>query len=127
MISYYQQECITRPIVSSAVWGGIFTAIDAASGSHVNARTAGMYMSTIYAYHVLQCPMEAISGRPSLLHNVLSAGTIGAVGVSMGRVGIPFVDPYTLYRYPSLSPSIVGFAVYGACAGGLAALQGKRL
>ena len=71
--------------------------------------------------------MEAIHGRQSLLHNILSAGTIGYVGVSRGWLGIPLIDPYTFYRYPSLRPGAVSFAIYGAMGGAFGALGGKRL
>lgn len=87
----------------------------------------GGYIGFLYLYGALQCPMEVIHGRRSLWHNILSAGTIGYIGVSRHLLGIPFVDPYTFYRYPNLSPGIVGFATYGAIGGFFGALSGKRL
>ena len=87
----------------------------------------GLYMGGIYVYNVLQCPMEFIHGRQSLVHNFLSAGTIGYIGVSRGMLGVPFVDYSFFYRYPQFSPATVGFAVYGGIASLLALLQGKQL
>ena len=85
-------------------------------------------MGCIYLYNALQCPMEAIHGRKSLLHNVGSAGMIGYIGHRAGLIGIPFVDVALFYRYPGLSPSIVSAAVYGTIAGTIAgALGGKPL
>ena len=86
-----------------------------------------LYVGGVYAYNILQCPMEAIHGRQSLLHNFLSAGTIGYLGVNRGFLGVPFVDYTFYYRNPQLSPGVVGFVVYGGLAGVFAMLQGKRI
>jgi hypothetical protein len=69
--------------------------------------------------------MEEIHGRRSALHNALSGGIIGYIGVSTNRIGIPFVDPYTFYRYPFMSPGMTAFVVYGGMGFGLALLGGK--
>jgi hypothetical protein len=50
---------------------------------------------------------------------------LGYVGVSHGRLGIPFVDYSMFYRYPNLRPPVVGAAVYGALGGCFAMLGGK--
>ena len=71
--------------------------------------------------------MEAIHGRQSLLHNFLSGGTLGYLGVALGHAGVPFVNSMTFYRYPFLSPPMVGGAVYGTMAGAMAAFSGKQL
>ena len=84
-----------------------------------------MYAGSIYTYNVLQCPMEAIHGRQSLLHNMLSAGILGYGGVQAGKLGIPFVDPSFVYRYRTLSPPQLAFCVYGGLAGALAGFGGK--
>lgn len=77
--------------------------------------------------HILQCPMEAVHGRQSAWHNVLSAGSIGALGVSRGLLGVPLVDRTFYMRFPQISPPMAGFLVYGAGAGVLASvLGGKR-
>ncbi len=85
----------------------------------------GRYMGAIYVYNVLQCPMEAIHGRKSLFHNIISAGMMGYVGVRAGRLEIPFVDPSFVHRHRTLSPPQLAFMVYGGCAGALAAFGGK--
>lgn len=105
----------------------MISAIDVAMGKHVNARTVATYMCSLYAYNVIQCPMEAIHGRRSLIHNFLSAGMLGAAGVRAGVLGIPFVDPYKFYRIPGVTPTVVAFGVYGGLASGMAALGGKSL
>ena len=77
-------------------------------------------------YHAAQCPMEAIHGRPSLWHNIVSAGTIGALGATRGIVDVPFVSVEMIrYRY-GIPPPVVAFGVYGGIAGILSgALGGK--
>ena len=83
-------------------------------------------MLSLYAYNVIQCPMEAIHGRKSLIHNFLSAGMLGAAGVNAGMLGVPFVDPYKFHRL-GVTPPVVAFTVYGGLATGMAALSGKTL
>jgi hypothetical protein len=125
MISYYQQDCLKRPIPSAVVMGGVFSAFDAAMGHRVTPKSVASYMAFIYTYNAMQCPMEEIHGKRSALHNALSGGIIGYIGVTTHRLGIPFVDPYTLYRYPFISPGMAAFAVYGGMGFGLALLGGK--
>ncbi len=86
----------------------------------------GTYFGGIYCYHALQCPMEAIHGRPSLWHNIVSGGTIGFLGVASGRFGVPFVSVEMFrYRY-GISPPVAAFGIYGTISGVLAgALGGK--
>jgi hypothetical protein len=86
----------------------------------------GTYMAGLYIYNIVQCPMEAFHGRQSLLHNFAAAGMLGYVGVAQGRMGIPFINPYTLIGSP-LKPEIVAFGVYGGMAAAFAALGGKRI
>eukprot|EP00978_Attheya_sp_CCMP212_P006526 scaffold15048_cov55-Attheya_sp.AAC.4 len=69
--------------------------------------------------------MEYIHGRQSLMHNVLSGFTLGYLGVSTGRVGVPFLDPYTVMA--SRNPALLGAVVYGGIAGCMAALGGKSM
>ncbi|KAL3757233.1 hypothetical protein ACHAWU_002214 [Discostella pseudostelligera] len=117
--------CIIDPIPSCAVWGGIFTGIDAMQGAPLSIRTWGFYASGLWLYHASICPMEAIHGRRSALHNVVAGGVMGYVGVSTGRLGVPFVNPYYLYNFRN--PAIIGGAVYGALGGALAMLGGKSI
>ena len=93
----------------------------------INVHFLGSNIGFIYLYNALQCPMEVIHGRRSLWHNILSAGTLGYIGVSRGLLGVPFVHTYTFYRYPSLSPGIFAFATYGALGGFFGAFSGKNL
>eukprot|EP00970_Alexandrium_tamarense_P004980 scaffold808_cov196-Alexandrium_tamarense.AAC.117 len=125
--------CLIQPIPSCAIMGGgecagvrswwLFMGIDAIQGAPLSVRSWGFYAGGLYAYNIIQCPMETIHGRQSAMHNVAAGGILGYVGVSRGRLGVPFVSPYILYgmRYPGL----VGAAVYGAIAGGMATLGGK--
>jgi hypothetical protein len=109
------------------MFGGIFTAIDVfAQGARLTPQLALTNIGGLYAYNIMQCPMEAISGRQSAWHNVVAAATIGGVGVQSGKLGIPFVNySYFFYRYPSISPAMAGAMVYGAIGGFMATLGNK--
>lgn len=127
MYYFDYKNCLTAPVIPSAVFGTIFAGIDAAQGARFTPARAVTYGGGIYAYNIIQCPMEAIHGRQSLTHNMLAGAILGYVGVSAGQLGVPFVDPMTLYRYPWLRPNMVAFVIYGGLAGTLAALGGKPL
>ena len=81
----------------------------------------------INAYNVLQCPMEAIHGRRSLIHNVVAGGILGYVGVVKQIIGIPFVDGAFFKMYPKITPPIMGALVYGAIGGIFGVIGGKKL
>lgn len=116
--------CIIEPIPSCAVWAGVFVGIDAMQhGTPLSIRTWGVYAGGLFAYHAMVCPMEVIHGRRSALHNVAAGGTLGYIGVSLGKLGVPFVSPHFLYTVRN--PAIIGGAVYGVMGGALAALGGK--
>jgi hypothetical protein len=86
-------------------------------GQKLTPRLAMLNMGGLYLYNALICPMEAISGRPSAIHNALSAGTIGYIGVATRQLGIPFVSPHYYYSYSSVvSPPMMGAAAYGTMA-----------
>eukprot|EP00579_Thalassiosira_antarctica_P009007 CAMPEP_0201886422 /NCGR_PEP_ID=MMETSP0902-20130614/22044_1 /ASSEMBLY_ACC=CAM_ASM_000551 /TAXON_ID=420261 /ORGANISM="Thalassiosira antarctica, Strain CCMP982" /LENGTH=127 /DNA_ID=CAMNT_0048415993 /DNA_START=45 /DNA_END=428 /DNA_ORIENTATION=- len=122
----YLVPCLIEPIPSSAVWAGIFVGIDAAQyGTSPSIRTWGLYAGGLWTYHAMICPMEAIHGRRSSLHNVAAGGMLGYIGVSLGKLGVPFVSPYTLYNFRN--PALIGGAVYGAMAGAMATLGGKPM
>jgi hypothetical protein len=124
--SMHMEQCVTAPIIPSVTFGAVFAAIDSFQYGQVpRFQTVGTYMAGIYVYNILQCPMEAIHGRQSLLHNFASGGILGYVGVSSGRLGIPFVDPTFAYRVGR--PELVAFGVYGGMAAAFAALGGKRI
>jgi hypothetical protein len=65
------------------------------------------------------------SWKTKCLHNILSGATIGYLGVSSGRLGVPFVDATFFYRHPEIAPPVAGAVVYGAIAGGFAIFGGK--
>jgi len=71
--------------------------------------------------------MEAITGRKSSMHNALSGATVGYLGVQKRFLGIPGVDALFFYRYPRISPPMMGAAVYGSIGGIMATLLGKPL
>ena len=88
-------------------------------------------MGGLYLYNILQCPMEAVHGRQSAWHNVASAGMLGYIGVATGRLGIPFVGGSSsassfFYKYPFVSPPMVGAGVYGAIGFVFAAVLGGK-
>jgi hypothetical protein len=122
----YQQHCVTRPIISSVVMGGLFTGISMAQGMRFTPQLALMNMGGLYIYHIAQCPMEAIHGRPSALHNAAAGAILGYAGVAMGQLGIPFVDSYFFYRHPNLPAPLVGGMVYGGIGFVLSAVLGGK-
>ena len=79
----------------------------------------------VYSYIVLQCPLEALHGRRSLVHNMIAGGTLGYIGVSSGRVGMFGLEMTFLANRIPLPAG--GFLVYGALGGLLGALGGKSL
>ena len=117
--------CLVKPVLPSIVWGGVFVGIDAARGIRPSPQSAGRAVAFLYAYHSLQCPMEALTGRRSLVHNVYSGMICGYIGVKHRFIGIPFVNHLFFLRYPKISPPLAGAAVYGALAGAIGGLTGK--
>ena len=55
MISSYQKDCLTRPIPSAFVMGGVFSAFDAAMGQRITPKSVGSYIAFIYTYNAMQC------------------------------------------------------------------------
>mmetsp|Transcript_48486 Transcript_48486/g.115281 ORF Transcript_48486/g.115281 Transcript_48486/m.115281 type:complete len:132 (-) Transcript_48486:52-447(-) len=121
----YQKHCLLEPVVPSALWAGLFTGLEAAQGMPRPWERFPSLFGLLYAYNAMQCPMEAITGRRSLWHNFIAAGSLGAIGVQRGSVGVPFVTPDLYYRYPSLTPVHAAFLVYGSLAACLGAIGGK--
>lgn len=70
--------------------------------------------------------MAEIHGRESSLHNGIAGATLGYIGVSAGRLSVPFVSPTTFYQNPRLNPGIVGGAVYGGLAMAMATFLGGK-
>jgi len=126
MLKNHLVPCVLDPIPSCALWAGIFVGIDSLQyGTTPSIRTFGLYAGGLFTYHAMVCPMEVIHGRRSSLHNVAAGFTLGYVGVSTGRLGVPFINPYSLHY--SRHPAIIGGAVYGAIGGALATLGGKPI
>ena len=71
------------------------------------------------------CSLETVSGRRSSIHNGIAGATLGYIGVQKGKIGIPGVDSYFFYRYPRISPPMMGAVVYGSTCWILAAMFGK--
>jgi hypothetical protein len=127
----YQRDCLLRPVQSSAVGAVLFAGLDVVTQGTpwryaLSPSSLGRYFGVLYLYNAVQCPMEAASGRPSLWHNIVSAGALGYVGVRTGRVGVPFVNTYQIRYQLGWSPEVVAFAVYGGMAGILAGLLGGK-
>jgi hypothetical protein len=123
----YQKHCLTAPIGSSIIMGGLFTGLNMMEGQKLTPRLALLNMGGLYCYMALICPMEAISGRQSAIHNGLSAGMIGYIGVSIRLLGVPFVSPYYFLSNPNgPSPPVMGAAVYGGMALLLSSLLGGK-
>ena len=121
----HQIDCLTKPIISSVVFGTIFHGLDVLQGHQFSPRSAARNAGFIYVYHALICPMEALSGRRSFVHNMLSGGTLGYIGVASHNIGVPFLSPSFFYMNPRISPPLAGAAVYGSIAGALAGISGK--
>eukprot|EP00471_Norrisiella_sphaerica_P000065 CAMPEP_0184481672 /NCGR_PEP_ID=MMETSP0113_2-20130426/3231_1 /TAXON_ID=91329 /ORGANISM="Norrisiella sphaerica, Strain BC52" /LENGTH=99 /DNA_ID=CAMNT_0026860931 /DNA_START=82 /DNA_END=377 /DNA_ORIENTATION=- len=88
-LMWYTPPCLLNHFVPSCVAGGVLYAIQDVmlSGMRPSMEGFGRYAGVIYAYNAIQCPMEAIHGRKSILHNILGGGLLGYVGVSRGWVG----------------------------------------
>lgn len=125
MNAYYQQQCLTGPVVPSVIMGGVFSAIRVAEGFPLSPALLMTNMGGIYLYNALQCPMVAIHGRESCMHNGISAGILGYIGVKHHKLGVPFVGSNFFYANPQFSPAITGAVVYGAIGATLGILANK--
>ena len=61
------------------------------------------------------------------MHNAIAGGSVGYIGTQRGFLGIPFVDHSFFYRYPRISPPMMGAAVYGGMGWILSTIGGKSL
>ena len=118
------ERCITDPVPSSIVMGLLMAGLNVGSGAPLNGATFGGAIGGIYAYHVLQCPMEQVHGRRSSLHNAVSGGTLGGLAVARGMAGVPFVPPNVVYG-GRVAPVWWGAGVYGALGFAFATMSGK--
>ena len=110
--------------------GAMITLLTSMSGGAVSPAQLPMAFAVntafIYSYFLLQCPMEALHGRKSLLHNFASGGILGFAGVSSGQIGIPFNLEYTFYAR-GISLPVGGALCYGGLAAAMGAFSGKGL
>lgn len=125
-------DCISRPIIPSVVVGGIFTAITTKVSPHLAPQLFGTNCAILYSYSALQCPMEALHGRQSSLHNAVAGGTIGYFGVERRVMSVPFeaaLDENIFRKLPQrVSTPVRGAIVYGCGAWFLAGvLSGKPI
>mmetsp|Transcript_33504 Transcript_33504/g.49062 ORF Transcript_33504/g.49062 Transcript_33504/m.49062 type:complete len:209 (+) Transcript_33504:123-749(+) len=112
-IYYHQKQCLTAPIIPSAIFGCVFAGIDSMSGmNRLTPQVVGSYMAGIYAYNAVQCPMEAIHGKQSSIHNLIAGGSLGYIGIRAGRLGVPFVDPYAFFEIWTFTCSSGGRCVW---------------
>jgi hypothetical protein len=142
----YQYHCLMEPIPFSIFVGSGFTAYNALSSWSDAPSTsrhrrlqrlptaiesplwkrAGTAIGTIYLYYALQCPMEAVHGRASSLHNGLSAFTMSYIALSQQWIGVPFVPSYYLMNIPFFTRTLLGSSIYGSMAFVLASVWGGK-
>lgn len=104
-----------------------FQAMSAGAGANPAALPMAFAWNTamVYSYVVLQCPMEALHGRQSLLHNAAAGATLGYIGVNARMLGVFNLEPtFLINRIPL---PVGGALVYGTLAGLLGGLSGKRI
>jgi len=114
------------PILPSAMFGGLFTALSVAQGMPLSPQLVAMNCGGIYLYNALQCPMVAVHGRESAAHNVAAAGILGYVGTKSYNLAVPFVDPSFFWRNPQFPRPLVAAGVYGSIGAAFAIMGGKR-
>lgn len=106
--------------------GSLFTGLNVMEGARLTPQLAITNIGGLYVYQALLCPMEAISGRQSSLHNAISGGVLGYIGVASRQLSIPFVSPYFFHQNPQIPPPLMGAAVYGGMAFVLASFLGGK-
>ncbi|KAL1526812.1 hypothetical protein AB1Y20_015505 [Prymnesium parvum] len=122
----HQRDCLTAPVLPAMMWGSLVAGLNIAQGAPLTPRVFAVNVGILYLYQALQCPMEAIHGRRSLLHNGLAAGSLGVVGVQAGFLGVPFVPLHILYS-SKYNPLLIAFGMYGLIAMGIGSLGSKPL
>ena len=86
----YTSRCLIRHVPGSLVGAGFWTGIGVLQGSRAPLLpTFTRNLFFLYTYLALQCPMEAIHGKRSLLHCTLSGGIIGYIGCQRKMLGMP--------------------------------------
>ena len=120
--------CAQGAVTPALSNGVLLTLLQSMGGPPPPAQMAmvfGMNCAFVYSYFVVQCPMEALHGKQSLLHNGIAGSAMGYLGVQSGKLGM-FNLEYT-FMMNRIPLPIGGAMVYGALAAALGALGGKRL
>ena len=125
-ISSYQQHCLSAPVFPSVLFGGAFTALEVARGFPFSPQLALLNVGGIYMYNALTCPMVAIHGRESAIHNTLSGAILGYIGVKSYNLAVPFVEPSFFWRNPQIPKPLVGALMYGGIGTAFALLGDKK-
>eukprot|EP00040_Diaphanoeca_grandis_P019640 m.103881 g.103881 ORF g.103881 m.103881 type:complete len:126 (-) comp27523_c0_seq2:176-553(-) len=122
----YTTGCVVGAVFPSTLWGSLFTAMEVAQGNRFSPKLLGVNVGFLFAYHAAICPLEALSGRRSALHNGIVAGALGFVGVKERIIGVPFdhVLPRPMYKF---RPPMQGAIVYGSIGLFLGLLSAKPL
>jgi hypothetical protein len=135
--SYYRsgkhlENCLKDPVLPACFLSVLLTSLDispskplssVALKSSIIPQHLARNFAIIYGYNVLQCPMEALHGRQSALHDAIAGGTTAYFAIERGFIAVPFINTASLCRrYPQLTPAMVGAAVYGTLAGCLGLL-----
>lgn len=115
-------HCATAAVAPAAMWGSGFTMLSVAQGAYFTPQLLASNVGFLFAYHAIQCPLEELHGRRSLLHNGIAGGVLGYAGIQSGHLGVPFghMLPPAMYR---MRPAVVGAIVYGGLASALGALS----
>ena len=118
--------CLFGNIMPATVMGGAFTALHVFQGAQPTPQLAATNIGFLYVYGALQCPMEALTGRQSWMHNALAGGILGYAAYEHGAIGIPFnlENTFRARRVPLAAGAAL---VYGAMGAGLAMFAGKPL
>ena len=86
----YTSRCLLGHLPGSLTGSAFWTGISFIQGNKFPlVPTFTRNFLFIYTFFTLQCPMEAIHGRRSLLHSTLSGGIIGYVGSQRNLIGMP--------------------------------------
>ena len=126
MRTEYLPGCLIGNIIPAATMGSVFTVLNVVQGAPLTPQLAAVNVGFLYAYSALQCPMEALTGRRSWVHNLIAGGTLGYVAFERGITGIPFnlESTFLMRRVPL---SLAAAIVYGGMGATLAIVQGKPL
>eukprot|EP00729_Bicosta_minor_P012256 gene12256-34535_t len=123
----YVPACLGNHIIPSATSGALLHLLQDVvfGGQKPSVRGWGIYSGFLFTYSGLQCPMEQLHRRKSLLHNFAAGSILGYIGVSGGFVGIPFMQNVTLPKVLRSRQAFLGAGIYGTLAMAFGAFSGK--